>query len=404
MHRITRRFCFLMILAIAGCFRYQTDDVRMTGWVSSPYEDNLVRAIVDSFRVEEPDVPVTYNPIQANYNEKLQLMLGTGTAPDLFMLESFWAPALINYDVLMPLDSFITTDPSFLIDDFPPALLEGFRHEGKLYGIPKDYSTLVLFYNRDSFEEAGLNEPPTTWEQLESYARLLTVDRDGDGTQDQYGLGIVESLDYVLPFVWQNDGNIIDEAGNLTLSDPALVEAVEYLQRLKQKEIAALPTDVGAAWNMDGFGRGRFAMVTSGLWALNFMQETFPDVNYGVAPLPHRRQKASIAYIVGYVMPRKTAHPGEAWRLMRFLTGQRGQHLWATANVGLPPRVSVADSLRLSEDSLRSVFVDAAEYARPWQLGANQRLFDEGQTALQSIFILQTPVAEAFRRMGDRLD
>ena len=86
-----------------------------------------------------------------------------------------------------------------------------------------------------------------------------------------------------LPFIWQNGGRILDAEGNITLEDPELVEALQYLQDLKRDGYAALPTDVGAAWNMDGLGREKIAMTTSGLWAVNFMKETFPDVPYEVA-------------------------------------------------------------------------------------------------------------------------
>jgi len=398
-----RYLFFLLLPVLTGCWRYETDDVRMTGWVSSPFEDQLVRALVDSFTTRHPDISVSYNPIQANYPEKLQLMLGTRTAPDVFMLESYWAPSLINYDVLMPLDDFIARDPDFDLNDFEPALLDAFRSDGKLYGIPKDYSTLVLFYNPQMFAEAGLNDPPLTWEDLVRYARLLTRDTNGDGIIDQYGFGMAERLEYVLPFIWQNGGDLLDEEGRLTLDDDALVEALKFLQGLKREGIAALPTDVGASWNMDGFGRRKFAMATSGLWAVNLMEETFAGVPYAVAPLPVGRRRSSIAFVVGYVMPKDALYPEEGWSLLRFLTSKTGQLIWARSGVGLPPRKSIVAATGATEDPVKALFIESATYARPWQLGPNQRIVDEVQTALQAILMIDTPVEEALERMSRRL-
>lgn len=398
-----KRCLFLLLPLLAGCWRYETGDVRMTGWVSSPTEDLLVRALVDSFSIRYPDISVSYNPIQANYPEKLQLMLGTNTAPDVFMLESYWAPSLINFDVLMPLDDFIARDPDFDLDDFEPALLDAFRHDGKLYGIPKDYSTLLLFYNPQMFAEAGLPGPPRTWDDLARYARLLTRDTDGDGVIDQYGFGMAEQLEYILPFIWQNGGGLFDEEGKLTLKDDALVEALRFLQGLKREGVAALPTDVGASWNMDGFGRRKFAMTTSGLWAINLMEETFAGVPYAVAPLPVGRQQSSIAFVVGYVMPKNALYPDDGWTLLRFLTSKTGQLIWARSGVGLPPRNSIVEATGAREDPVKALFIETASYARPWQLGPNQRVLDEAQTALQAIFMIDTPIEEALERMSKRL-
>ena len=401
------RYAVLLLMLcglLTACGRYQTEDVRMTGWVSSPTEDDLVRGIVDSFMVRHPDVSVSYNPIQANYPEKIQLMLGTNTAPDVFMLEAFWAPTLIHFDVLQPLDDYIASDPDFDLSDFSPALLDAFRHEGKLYGIPKDYSTLLLFYNPEMFAEAGLTGPPTNWEEFEEYARILTKDTDGDGRIDQYGFGLDQTLEYSLPFIWQNSGRILDAEGNLRLDDPALVDALKFLQRMKRAGHVVLPTDVGAAWNMDALGRKRVAMTMSGVWALNFMEETFPDIPYEVAQLPVGKEASSIAFVVGYVMPKQATYPEEGWKLLRYLTSKEGQETWAEAGIGLPPRASVVDATNLTADSLKVAFVESAAVSRPWQLGPNQRLADEAQTALQAIYILDTPVEEALERLARRLD
>ena len=100
------RLCVLAIsLVIAACGRGGDDGIRLTGWVSSPVEDELVREMVAEFSAENPEIALKYHPIQANYPQKLQLMLGTNTAPEVFMLEAFWAPAMINYEVLAPLDA-----------------------------------------------------------------------------------------------------------------------------------------------------------------------------------------------------------------------------------------------------------------------------------------------------------
>lgn len=387
----------------AGCGGYGSDAVRLTGWLTSPAEERLMQAMVDSFEAVHPGVDVHYEPIGANYMDKLQLMLGTGTAPDLFYLEAFWAPSLVSFDVLMPLDSFIARDPSFDLDDFEPALLDAFRFEGRLYGLPKDYSTLVLYYNPELFAAAGLTRPPRDWEEFRGYARRLTRDVDGDGRVDQYGFSHAETLEYLLPFVWQNGGDYFDEQGRVAFTDSAFVEALRFVEGMLDEGSAVLPADIGAAWNMDAFGRGRVAMAFSGLWAVHFMEETFADVPYRVAELPAGEQAAGIAFVVGFAMPKSTHHPEAAWRLLRHLTGPAGQSAWARAGIGLPPRRSVVERLGMYDDPIRGTLIRSAAVARPWQLGANNRVYDESQSILQAIYMTDAPIDASLKRLRTRI-
>lgn len=388
---------------IIGCRPYESENVRLSGWLSFPGEEKMVLDLIDEYQEQSPGRAVQYLPITANYDEKIQLMLGTGTAPDVFMVEAFWAPNLISYDVLLPLDSLIEADPSFALHDIEPKLLDAFRVNGKLYGIPKDYSTLVLWYNPELFKEAGLDKPPSNWEELQAYAEILTKDRDGDGSIDQYGFVFPETLEYLLPLAWQNQGDFFDENGAFSFTDPEFVEAVSFLKEMHDAGHAVLPTQVSASWNMDAFGRQRAAMAISGLWGHNFLNSTFPETAYNVAPLPIHKEQVSIAFIVGYVIPRKSKHIQDAWKLLSYLTGKEGQLAWADAGVGLPPRYSVVDRKGLRSDSIRSVFIESAPYARPWQLGSDQRVYAEAQTALQSIFLTDTPILEALQHLEDRL-
>jgi multiple sugar transport system substrate-binding protein len=407
-HDTGRRYGFfasaILALWLAGCEGGSPDAVRITGWLSSPVEETLMRSLVDAFAERHPDLPVHYEPITANYMDKLLLMLGTRTAPDIVMLEAFWVPWLTAHDVLLPLDGFVARDAGFAVEDFEPALLAPFRRDGRLYGLPKDYSTLVLYYDPEAFAAAGLAGPPKTWSEFADSARRLTRDTDGDGRVDRYGYSHAEAFEYTLPFVWQNRGEYIDAQGRVAFTEPAFVEALAFLRQLKSEGSAVLPTDVGAAWNMDAFGRRRAAMAISGLWAVNFMRETHARMSYRVAPLPVGRQAASVAFMVGYAIPKHSRHPERAWRVLRYLTGPEGQRLWADANVGLPPRRAIARRPEFERDPLKHVFMDSLKQARVWQFPVNQRFLDETQTALQAIFLTEAPIESTLEQLRRRLE
>ena len=207
-----------------------------------------------------------------------------------------------------------------------------------------------------------------------------------------------------MPFIWQNGAQFIDDNGQPNLDDPAVKEAFQYLQSLRSAGVSALPSEIGASWNMDGFGRKRVAMAFSGLWAVNFLEETFAATPYKTAPMPAGEEQRSIAYVVGYVIPKNVEDPEKAWRLLRFLTSKEGQAASATLDIGLPPRRSVVKIQNLRADPVKSVFIDSAEFAQTWQLGDNQKVLDETQTALQSMYITDTPIDEALAKLKKRLD
>jgi multiple sugar transport system substrate-binding protein len=406
MNRIAPFGWMVLVLAcfLSGCGRQDSDSVRLTGWIASPVEETLTRRFIDTFEQRHPDLPVRYEPITANYMDKLLLMLATGTAPDVVMIEAFWIPLLVEYDVLLPLDRFLAQDPGFFPDDFEPVLLDAFRVRGALYGLPKDYSTLALYFNPAMFAAAGLEDAPRTWREFAEHARRLTRDDDGDGSIDQYGYGHAEDFEYSLPFVWQNRGEYIDVQGRAVFDQPAFAEALEFLQRMKRDGIAVMPSDVGAAWNMDAFGRQRVAMAISGLWSVNFMNETYAHTPYRAAPLPVGKQAASVAFAAGYAIPKRTADPDKAWQLLRYLTGPEGGRIWAESDVGLPARRSVAREAAIERDPLKRVFMQSLAHARIWQFRVNQRVLDDTQSALQAIFLTGAEVRPTLEDLKRRLE
>ena len=78
---------------LSACGPRQADELRLSSWVSSPSETKLLTNTLADFQAKYPEVAFKFEPIPGNYSEKLQLMLGTNTAPDLFFLKGMTAPS-----------------------------------------------------------------------------------------------------------------------------------------------------------------------------------------------------------------------------------------------------------------------------------------------------------------------
>lgn len=402
-----QKIVVILILALFMFFSCSNDDklMRFSSWQSSPTEERIVAASLDSFKLEHPDIAFDYQPIPGNYPEKIQLMLGTGKAPDLFWLKGDTAPAYLSFEVLEPLDSLLATTPDFNLDDFFPVFRDAFKHNNAYYGFAKDFNAYVLFYNEEMLKEAGFSSPPKNWKELQDYSEKLTKDTNGDGKIDQYGFIVEPSIDMVLPFAFQNNAEIIsDKTNEVKIGSPEFIEAMTFFTDMYKNDIATIPSDQGAGWNGDVFGRGQVAMCISGAWMLPYLKESYPNLKYNVAELPEGKTKATVAFTVANVIPKGTKHLDEAWKLMSFMTGKQGMRIWTSSGIALPSRRSVAEENGFYQDSIFNVFLKSADYAKLYKVNLKERWFDDTQAAMQAIFYKNEDVEETMKKLAKRLE
>ena len=394
----------LVICGILAACSNTSDTMRYTSWQSSPTEEKIIRETLQDFDAVHPEINYQFQPIPGNYPEKIQLMLGTGKAPDLFWLKGDTAPAYLNFEVLEPLDPFIENDASFDAEDIFPVFRNAFDYKGNSYGIGKDFNAYVLFYNQEMFEAAGLTHPPTTWDELYEFSKRLTKDTDGDGKTDQYGMVVEPSIDVVMPFAFQNNAELISEEGTIKIGNPEFIEAVHYFMSLYRDGVATNPADLGAGWMGDVFSRRQCAMVLSGGWLIPYLRDNAPDLKYGVAELPAGKKKATVAFTVAMVIPKQSKFKEEAWTLLSYLNGKEGMKTWTASGIAFPTRRSVAQENGFYDDPIYSVFMNSVDYATLYKINMKERWFDECQAAMQGIFYKEKDIEQTLKELAINLE
>ena len=231
----------------------------------------------------------------------------------------------------------------------------------------------------------------------------MTVDKDGDGAPDQYGLVIEPAHEMLMPFVFQNGGEFHDDKGNLKLTEPEFVEATEFYLNLYKRGIATIPSDVGAGWNGDVMGREQAAMCISGAWCIPYFQENFPDMDYGLAVLPKGKQAATLAFSVAMVIPKQAVYPDDAWQLLAYLTGKEGMKEWTKSGIALPTRKSVTLANKFDEHPIYSVFMESVPIARLYQIQYMERWSDEMGAAMQALFYRDVEVKETLEKLEKKI-
>ncbi|MBW4663406.1 MAG: ABC transporter substrate-binding protein [Chroococcus sp. CMT-3BRIN-NPC107] len=342
--------------------------ITLSGW-SNLLEKQLLQQVVNEFEALNPTIKVKYDAIADEYMDVLKTRLIGETAADVFYLDALEIPALISPGVLEPLNNYISEE--FELQDFAPSLLKAFVRDGVIYGLPKDFSTLALFYNKNAFAAANLSIPPINWEEFVNYAQKLTIDNNKDGKIDVYGFGLAPELARQVFVIKAFGGELVDVNNNAVFASPESLKGLQLIvDQYLQDKSAAQPTDVGTTSGGEIFGQGKAAMVIEGAWIISYLKETFPNLEYGTAEVPAiGDKKGTMAYTVAYVMNKKSRHKLAAWKLIAYLTGKDGMTAWTKNGLALPTRASVANKLNYDDNALYAPFIAGASYATIWQAG-----------------------------------
>jgi multiple sugar transport system substrate-binding protein len=244
-------------------------------------EVELREAFNGRFAERYPNVNVTMEllPAGQNYFEKLQTLIAAGTAPDVFdMWEGYIQPYAAN-GALVNLDPFLEADSQISKTDLLPAAVEGANWEGSIYALSIGFmpGPISIYYNTDHFDTAGLAHPTSewTWNDMAEAARSLTLDGNGDGTPEQWGL--VYDLWFVpwLYWVWSNGGDVFnaDETA-CTLAEPAAVEAIQFWADLVTEDVALSPSMLQAMQgSLNSFLTGAVSMYLGNTWDVATLME-----------------------------------------------------------------------------------------------------------------------------------
>lgn len=335
----------LATAALTGCTRDPGEVVRLMIW-GSPDEVKVVRGYVDAFKKAHPEitVQVEHTP-DMGYQQKLQTLVRGNNLPDVFYMNEADVPWLSRDGALLDLAPLVERDRAEVQpEDFYPETWSCFEVDGGLFGICKDFATLVCYYNKDIFDAWDVPYPKAgwTWDDFLATAKATT-------RGDDWGL-LFETWDgQLFPWIWQAGGEVAqDEPPRWLMGSPEYVdesaEALQFLADLIWEHKVAPPPSVTRDQSGSSlFTNGDVAMCTYGRWKhMDFKHIT--RFEWDVVELPRRRRQATTTFAVGYAVAKSTRHPEKAWSLVKFLTSPASQEAVAHSGQAIPSRMSVARS------------------------------------------------------------
>ena len=342
-----------------------TVTLTVSGFSSTPAEDALVQQNLHNFEAAHPNIKINWSPIPGDYPTKMRANIASNTVPDVFYLQPSMSSEYISSGKLLDLSPYMGRD-NVKASDYYSALLNPFVcSKGDVFGLPKDWNSLGVFYNKQMFQAAGLSAPTAgwTWSDFQNDAQKLTKN---PGTPNGvYGTVLSADLSRWGAFLLQAGGSVLNKDGNqATFNNQAGLQAMQFYDSFFKNHTGAMPTTVGAPWNGDAFGKGRGAMVFEGGWLIPYMATTYPSVQYGIAPLPTgpSGKQANLSFTNAWSAYSGTKHPEAAWELIKYMTGSTVQESQLNAGFALPTLKSLANAPYFASHPDFKALFDAAPY------------------------------------------
>lgn len=366
-------FLLVLVIFLVGCGGKEEKagsetELTVGTWSSTPEESKMLKKQFAAFEKANPNITINHRIYVNNYAQSIQTDYAAGIAPDVFYVDIADSANYINKKVIAPLDRYLTEDVNLIHNK---VALDGFKgKDGKIYGLPKDCATLVLFYNKEYLKAAGVDNPPKTWAELEAVSKkLLEAKKDGKLSKKFiHPMSIVFDGVRVAPFIYSNGGKMIDENQHLDLSSKETKEAMEFYYSLAKNGYADIPQNQGTASIVSSFSEGKSAMIMSGTWAEAFLKKASPDLDYDKALIPYSKKPSTMFLSVAFAVNSQTEKKPEAARFIQFITGVEGQKILVENEHALPTINSLMDVF-VERYPDKKAFIESINYATPWNWG-----------------------------------
>lgn len=270
---------------------------------SSGGNEETLAKMVAAFEQEHPNIKVEVETIgYDDYFTQMQTRVAGGTAPDCYELNIENFAAYANKGILAEITG---VDVSGLNE----TALGAFNVDGKQYGLPESFSNVVLIYNKDLFDQAGVAYPTNDWTQDDLQAAAEKIRALGD---DIFGIWQPITYNEFFKVAAQYGGALLNEdKTEFTINSPEnLAAATALVDRVLVSNVQPNAVQQGGMGDWDMFMSGRLGMIPTGIWAF----QTFTDgcdFEWDIVVEPGSTQKATHFFSNCVVMNPETKYPTE---------------------------------------------------------------------------------------------
>lgn len=352
----------------------QAVEIRWRTRPDNKQEQDVYQKISDdlSAELQAQGITLKYDPAPVTgYEDKLKTEFSAGTAPDVVWIPGASTADYASLGVIADLQPLVSADASFKLSDYYEAPVKELQNNGKLWGLPRDISTLVIYYNKDLLKAAGADDPADLAARGEwTYDNFLKVARAATNPDKKtYGFDFSNWWGPWGYFVYSSGGSFFNaDRTQCALSSPEAQAGLQFLSDLINKEkVAPLPGVEGGVGET-GFLAGQIGMFPNGRWMTPGVREN-AKFDWGVVEMPKGKQNSTWLFWGPYVMNGKLAPEKQkaAWEVMKALTSPKVQGQVAALGANIPSnknQAAVDAFLNSKPPADNSAFIKGAAYAQ----------------------------------------
>lgn len=436
-----KRFVLALSLLVGTAFAQEVT-LDVIGFRVPPNEvgtplDQAYQAFIAQFEADNPGVKINALETPPEFATYILTALASNTAPDVWSQDGSTLAQVAGSGQLLDMQKCVELVPEFNFDRFFPSVLalhQGIE-EGKTFGVPNDFTPMVMYYNPQSFKNAGVEIPTEanlTWNQFLELTQKLTLDSQGRNALDpnfdaenieQYGFRVRQFPFEWVYWLWSNGGDVISPDGTTAsgyLDSPASIEAITFLRDLMlQHHVSPTPSALDSLQTslgfLDIFLQGTVAMFPRGHWELVGLRSNanYDPSRVAVMGNPYKTEPATVIYESGFVIPANIAPEKleAACKFVEAATRPAYQQTKALTGIAISGNQAVAEEAisEAPQPEVEQAFFDQVQYARA-PYGAKFESYPAVELILESMMErvlngedVETAVQDAVREINREL-
>ena len=358
----------VVVVGVAGFFAYKAyatpssthTDITFTGWVSSGEEYTFDLQMVNTFNQEHNNTTVIFSPYTQNYYSQLSTAFSSNSAPSVFYMENDILPLFASHGYLANLTPTLQGNSTYNLTGFAPSILHTFYYKGSLYAAPKDWSPLLIFYNKAIFDQEKIPYPGNTtwdWTAMMSTIHQLSANESmlNSTLKTNFAPMVVDpTIDRALAYIHEAGGEWINQYGNGSVTNAqqlAGLKAGLFFYYNLTKNGVQVSSNFSAGWAGGDFAADHVGMVDEGTWTVPVLNVTgsnfYNHMNeVGYYNMPSDVQKGTMMFNVGLAINSHLTGTKKcaAEQILEFFTGPSGEKQCVSNGLAHPSRTSILDS------------------------------------------------------------
>jgi multiple sugar transport system substrate-binding protein len=386
------------LAALAAPARAET--VRMVTAEYSAATGPYFRSMAADFMRANPGIDVKIEVV--NWDtllQKLQTDVAGGVAPDISIIATRWLLDFVRDGLAEPLDAY--ADAAFR-DRFIGAFLEPSRIGGKLYGLPVAASARALYYNTALLQQAGIAEPPATWDALVADCeKMAALHVACFGVQ---GKGIETNV-YWYYSLWTHGGEVLTPGKQAAFASPQGVASLALYKSMIDRGLTEEGVTGYSREDLQNlFKQGRLGFVITAPFLMTQIAKEAPGLGYGVAPLPAAGARTTYAVTDSIVLFKSSKVKPAAWKFLDYLV-TKGPRVGFTKGEGfLPTTKEEAADAAFDDPRLRAFIAMLPEAHFPPLVTGEEAMAQAVTDAVQSVYLGRSSPSDALARAAATSD